>query len=98
MSSPFTETLAIIGNVTLYFEEQNVLISAFVPGSWPPKLLAGIPTITNPLSLYFSYVDSSAVYCGVNPQRLATLTSITTFPLYDASDVGCPSIEFSVKS
>src|ERR1700677_224004 len=80
-SSPFTETFPYIGKVTLYLDWQNVLISAFVPGSWLPKLFAGKPKITKPLSLYFSYVDSSAVYCGVNPQRLATLTSKTTLPL-----------------
>src|SRR6266850_4027835 len=43
-------------------------------------------------------IDSSAVYCGVNPHRLATLTSSTTFPLYAASGAGCPSMEFNVKS
>src|ERR1700679_2569820 len=80
-SAPSTETFPYIGKVTLYFDWQKVLISAFVPGSCEPKLLAGKPRITNPLSLYFSYVDSSAVYCGVNPQRLATFTSSTTFPL-----------------
>jgi len=48
------ETFDIIGNVTLYFLLQNVLISSFVPGSCDPKLFAGIPTITSPLSLYFS--------------------------------------------
>src|ERR1700685_723709 len=41
MSRPFTETLDIIGKVTLYFAEQNVLISWFEPGSCPPKLFAG---------------------------------------------------------
>src|SRR6266850_4058 len=43
-------------------------------------------------------MDSSAVYCGVNPHRLATLTSSTTFPLYAASGAGCPSMEFNMKS
>src|SRR5712664_2277332 len=43
-------------------------------------------------------MDSSAVYCGVNPHRLATLTSSTTFPLYAASGAGWPSMEFNVKS
>ena len=52
---PFlTETLANMGKVTLYLVEQKVLISAFVPGSCAPKLLAGKPSITNPWSLYFS--------------------------------------------
>src|SRR5271167_688675 len=73
-SLPLTLIFDIIGKVTLYLLEQNVLISWFVPGSCEPKLLAGIPTMTNPWSLYFSYTDSSALYCGVNPQRLATLT------------------------
>src|SRR5215467_7445593 len=47
-SAPFTEILENIGKLTLYFREQKVLISAFVPGSWAPKLLAGNPRMTNP--------------------------------------------------
>src|SRR5437879_231441 len=81
MSDPFTETFDIIGNCTLYFRVQKVLISSFVPGSCAPKLLAGTPTITRPRSLYFSYTDSNAEYWGVYPQRLATLTTISTLPL-----------------
>jgi len=61
--------------VTLYFAEQNVLISWFEPGFLPPKLFAGIPTITKPRSLYFHRLFQVPAYCGVNPQRLATLTS-----------------------
>src|SRR4029077_4689598 len=64
-SSPLTDTFLYMGNVTLYFREQKVLISSFVPGSWAPKLLAGKPTMTKPWSLYLSYKDSSALYCGV---------------------------------
>src|SRR5262249_57278924 len=53
MSSPLTDILENIGNVTLYLAEQKVLISAFVPGSWKPKLLAGNPSITKPCCWYF---------------------------------------------
>src|SRR5215471_8750042 len=53
MSSPFTDILENIGKVTLYFAEQKLLISALVPGSWKPKLLAGNPNITRPCCWYF---------------------------------------------
>jgi len=39
--------------VTLYLLVQNCLICASVPGSCPPKLLAGKPRITRPLFWYF---------------------------------------------
>src|SRR3954470_2540208 len=80
-SSPLTLILLAIGNDTLYLPVQNFLISASVPGSWPLKLLAGMPITTRSLSLYFSYSDSSASYCGVRPHLLATLTSNTGLPL-----------------
>ena len=54
--------------------------------------------MTKPWSLYFSYKDSNALYCGVKPQRLATLTTRTTLPLKSASGIGLPSIEGRVKS
>src|SRR5271170_4357873 len=54
LSSPTTDTLAIIGKLTLYLLLQNFLISSLVPGSWLAKLFAGMPTITRPWSLYFS--------------------------------------------
>ena len=54
LSSPFTEIFEYMGKVTLYLLLQKVLISSLVPGSWPPKLLAGNPRIANPRSLYFS--------------------------------------------
>jgi len=53
LSFAFTEILEYIGKVTLYLVLQKVLISSLVPGSWPPKLLAGNPRIANPRSLYF---------------------------------------------
>jgi len=34
---PLTAILSNIGNFTLYFDEQNCLISSFVPGSWAPN-------------------------------------------------------------
>ena len=49
-SSPLTEILAKTSKVA-FFLAQNVLISAFVPGSWPAKLLAGKARIRRPLSL-----------------------------------------------
>src|SRR5262245_19319524 len=45
---PLTEIFANIGKVTLYFVEQNVLISSFDPGSCQRKLLAGKPITTRP--------------------------------------------------
>jgi len=54
VSSPFTDTLAIMGKVTLYFELQNVLISWFGAGLLAAKIIAGMPKITKPRSLYFS--------------------------------------------
>src|SRR5262245_46117613 len=51
MPSPFTTIFANIGKVTLYFEEQNSLISALVPGSCAPNSLAGKPRTTRPRSL-----------------------------------------------
>ena len=49
---PSTFNLSNKGNVTLYFDSQNVLISSFVPGSCPPKSLHGNASTSNPLSLY----------------------------------------------
>ncbi len=40
--------------LTWNLELQNSLIVALLPDSWLAKLLAGTPTITRPLSLYFS--------------------------------------------
>ena len=36
------------GKVTLYFVEQNSLITSLVPGSWPPKSLQGKPRTASP--------------------------------------------------
>src|SRR5437870_9570450 len=46
----------------------------------------------------FFVTFSSAAYCGVNPQRLATLTSSTTLPWNLEREVASPSMEFIVKS
>ena len=51
-SSPLTDTLAIKSNVT-FLPAQNFLMSALLPGSWFPKLLAGNARMRRPLSLYF---------------------------------------------
>ena len=48
------DTLASIGKVTPYLSVQNLAMSLSVPGSWPPKSLAGTPRTTRPWSLYFS--------------------------------------------
>src|SRR5208283_4736156 len=63
-----------------------------------PKLLAGNARIWKPLSLYVSYNFSSVSYCGVNPHLEAVFTIISTFPLYDESGRGLPSMVFIVKS
>ena len=53
-----------------------------MPGSWPPKSLAGNATIVKPASAFSSYSAWSAVYCGVSPQAEATLTTRTTSPAW----------------
>src|SRR5688500_3154537 len=50
-SAPFTWILSKSGNDTLYFVEQNSLISLFDPGSCEPKSLHGTPTTVKPRSL-----------------------------------------------
>src|SRR3712207_5385785 len=53
--------------------------------------LDGTPTTVKPRSRYSSCTDSSAVYCGVSPQRLATLTISAGWPPVSArSVVGWP--------
>src|SRR3712207_1173913 len=49
--------------------------------------LHGTPTTVKPRSRYSSCSDSSAVYCGVRPQRLATLTSSAGRPPVSAPRV-----------
>ena len=51
MPSPLTTIFENIGKVTLYFDVQNSLISAFVPGSWLPNSFTGKPRITRPRGL-----------------------------------------------
>ena len=48
-----------------YFDWQNSLISASVPGSWPRKLLAGNPSTVKPRSCRSRYTASSPSYWGV---------------------------------
>jgi hypothetical protein len=55
------------GNVTEYSVEQNAAISASVPGSWPPKLLAGNARTVKPAPRLSLWSCSSASYCGVSP-------------------------------
>jgi hypothetical protein len=50
-ASPVTAILENSGKVTLYVPVQNCWISLLLPGSCPPKSLAGKPRITSPLSL-----------------------------------------------
>src|SRR3712207_4385310 len=53
--------------------------------------LHGTPTTVKPRSRYSSCSASSAVYCGVSPQRLATLTTSAGAPPVSArSVVGSP--------
>src|ERR1700704_5456994 len=93
-----TAFLDVIGNVTLYFVEQKFLISASVPGSWPPKSFDGTPSTTSPRSRYFSHKASSPRYCGVSPHCDAVLTMRTGFPANCDSFNGLPSIEVNSKS
>lgn len=51
-----------------------------------PYWLHGNPMTTRPRSLYLRYSASSPSYCGVNPQRDATLTIRTTLPISDANE------------
>src|SRR2546423_4936532 len=78
---PLTSILSNSGKLTLYFDEQNCLISSFVPGSCPPNWLQGKPRTVKPLSLYFSCKVSNAWYWGVRPHFEATFTIKITFPL-----------------
>jgi len=99
MSSPLTETFSNRSKVTFFLVRQNVLMSAFEPGSWLPKLLAGKARMRRPFSLYFLFSDSRPEYVGsVNPHLLATLTIRRTLPLYLASGTSCPSMSLTVKS
>src|ERR1700677_1700781 len=49
-SAPFTCSFSNSGNVTSYFDEQNVLISCADPGSCDAKSLHGNPSTVNPLA------------------------------------------------
>src|SRR5688500_357177 len=69
----------------------------FVPGSWPPKLLAGKARTRRPLSLYFAYSFSSEAYWGVRPHFEAVLTTRMTLPLYFDRGTSLPLMFFIVK-
>src|SRR4051794_16144633 len=51
--------------------------------------LHGKPTTVNPRGPYSSCSASSCVYCGVNPQRLATFTTSAGLPPVSAPKVVC---------
>src|SRR5712672_440983 len=93
-----TAFFAVIGNVTLYFVEQKFLISASVPGSWPPKSFDGTPNTTRPRARYFSHNASSPRYCGVSPHCEAVVTTSTGVPANCDSFSGLPSMEVNSKS
>src|ERR1051325_9810916 len=78
---PLTSSLSNSGKLTLYLDEQNCLISALLPGSWPANWLQGKPNTLKPLALYFSCSASRAAYCGVRPHFEATFTINRTLPL-----------------
>ena len=72
-------------------------MSLFDPGSCPPKLFAGKPTITSELP-YFLYNSSSSAYCGVFPHCEAVLTIRIFLPLYLEKSIVPPSSEGTLKS
>ena len=53
--------------------------------------MVGNPTTTSPLSRYVVQSRSSPAYCGVNPQREATLTTRSARPPSSPTVVGRPS-------
>src|SRR4051812_14573146 len=66
-------------------------MSCSVPGSWPANWLHGTPITVKPRSASSRCRVSRPAYCGVNPQRLATLTiSAARPPVSAPSVVGWP--------
>src|SRR5258708_18703500 len=66
-------------------------MSSAVPGSWPPNWLQGTPRIENPSPLKRSCSSSRPAYCGVKPQREATLTTSVALPLNSERSSWLPS-------
>src|SRR3954467_14172704 len=87
-----------IGKVTLKRVSQKFLISFSLPGSCAPKSFDGTPSTTRPLSRYFRQSASSPLYCGVNPQADAVLTTSTALPAKSDSFSGLPSMDVNWKS
>ena len=59
---------------------RNSTISASLPGSWPANWLQGKPTTVKSSAASSRCSSSRPWYCGVSPQRLATLTASVTLP------------------
>src|SRR3970040_2394786 len=97
-SLPFTEILENMSKVTPKFVWQNDLISESDPGSCPPKLSDGNPSIMELLSLYFLNNAPNPLYWGVYPHCDATLTTRRTLPLCFLRETSLPSMSFAVKS
>src|SRR5262245_54439290 len=53
--------------------------------------------MTRPSREYLSWISCRPLYCGVRPQRLATLTNTTTLPLSLDRSTSLPSRPFMVK-
>src|SRR3569833_712335 len=96
--APITSSFAAIGKSTPKRVSQNVLISPSVPGSCAPKLLAGTPSTTSPLSFLSFQSCSRPTYCGDSPHRLATFTTSTALPLNFDIGSSPPSMPLNLKS
>ena len=94
-SAPRTDVLVNIGNFTPNVLSQKSAILALLSGSCEKSLL-GKPNTTKPRSLYLACRASRPLYCDVNPQKLAVLTTNTTCPAYWQSACGFSSCSLSM--
>src|SRR5262249_16159809 len=96
--APITSSFAVIGKSMPNRVSQKVLISPSVPGSWLPKLFAGTPSTTRPLSFLAFHSASSPEYCAVSPHWLARFTPRTALPLKFVIGRSPPVIDLNLKS
>ena len=80
-SIPLTLTFSNISKVTPYPPSQNSKITLSEAGSWLKKSLQGNANTEKFLPDNFSCNFWRCLYCGVKPQREATLTIKSTLPL-----------------
>src|SRR5258705_9396000 len=95
---PLTSIFSNSGKLTSYFDSQNSRICSLVPGSCAPNWLQGKPSTVKPLSSFSSCRSCNPAYCGVSPQRLATLATRQVLPLKVDSFTGSPVVAFIVRS